>query len=152
MTPCSSIEVLIERRFDGVATAEDEARLDAHLANCPECARLVAAEATVDTWLASRFDGARPSATFDAVLRRRIADERQTESGWIADALNGLGGLLVLVAVAPTAIAWGGAAGVAAATAALVLGVYPLLLTAWASDGSGEREHTRGWIAAWRES
>lgn len=141
MTPCSNIEVLIQRRVDGVATADDDARLDAHLATCPECARLVAAEAFMDELLASRLGGAQPSAGFDAVLRRRIESERRPGGGWIADALNGLGGALVLVGVVPTAVAWGGAAGVAAATAALVLSVYPLLLTAWASDGSSEREY-----------
>lgn len=135
MTPCTSVEILIERRLDGMATSADVARLDAHLATCPNCARLVAAEMAIDTALAARLAGAQPSSAFDAALRRRIRDEPRAVGGWTADALNGLGGVLVLVAAAPVATAWGGTAGVAVAAAALVVGVYPLLLAAWAADG-----------------
>ena len=139
MTRCADVDTLIALRVDGATTPAEDARLDAHLAACPECAALLAAETAVDAALAARLGGAEPSAAFDAAVRARVRAERRAVSGWIPDLLNAAGVLLVLLAAVPVAAGWGGVTGVALSTAALLAGLYPLLLAMWATDaGSGE--------------
>jgi anti-sigma factor RsiW len=139
MTRCTDVETLIALRVDGAATPAEDARLDAHLAVCPDCAALLEEVTTLDAALAARLGGAEPSAAFDAAVRTRIRAERRAVGGWVPDVLNAAGVLVVLVAAVPTALGWGGAAGVAAAAGVLVLGLYPLLLATWAGDaGFGE--------------
>lgn len=138
-TTCADVEALIERRLDRTATPADEARLDAHLAVCPECAVLVAEEAAIDAALAARFAGARPSAAFDAVLRQRIEGEPRETGGWIPDALNAVGVLLVIAAIVPAAVGLGAATAIAVMTAALAAAVYPLILLAVAGDADVRR-------------
>lgn len=134
MTRCADVELLIALRIDGATTPSEDARLDAHLAACPDCAALLAAEAAVDAALAARLGGAQPSAGFDVAVRRRVRAERRAVAGWIPDLLNAVGVLVVLLAAVPVALGWGGAAGTAAAAVVLVVGLYPLLLAMWASD------------------
>jgi anti-sigma factor RsiW len=135
MTPCADVDALIERRFDGTATPSDDARLDAHLAVCPECAALVVEEAAIDAALTARLGGAQPSAAFDAVLRQRLQAEPRETAGWIPDAMNAVGVLLVILAVVPATIGLGGVTAILVTTAALAAAVYPLLLVALAGDG-----------------
>jgi predicted anti-sigma-YlaC factor YlaD len=144
MIDCDRATVLIERRLDGEASPQDDALLDAHVAACPSCAALVEAETSLDAALAARFAGAMPTAGFAAAVRTRLAAERPaTGAGWIPDALNAAGLVLSLLVVLPLAAWWGGAVGAAVTLAALMLGGYPLLLAAWASEaGSGEPDPT----------
>ena len=144
MIGCDRAGGLIEQRLDGEASPQDDALLDAHVAACPSCAALLAAETSLDAALAARFAGAMPSAGFAAAVRTRVAAERPaTSGGWIPDALNAVGLLLSLVVVLPLAAWWGGAVGAAVTLAALMLGGYPLLLAEWAGEaGSGEPDPT----------
>ena len=139
MTRCADIEPLVERRLDGMATPADDATLDAHLAACPACAALVAEEAAIDALLAGRLGGAEPSAAFDAAVRQRVRVERRAVAGWIPDALNASGVLLVLLSAVPVTMGWGGVTGVVLSTVALAAALYPLLLAMWAYD-AGSRE------------
>lgn len=144
MIGCDRAGGLIERRLDGEASPEDDALLDAHVAACPSCAALLAAEASLDAALAARFARAMPSAGFAAAVRTRVAAERPAGAGaWVPDLLNAAGLVLSLVVVVPLAAWWGGAAGAAVTLAALLVGGYPLLLAEWAGDaGSGEPDPT----------
>lgn len=139
MIDCDRAGGLIERRLDGEASPQDDALLDAHVAACPSCAALLAAETSLDAALAARFAGASPPAGFAAAVRARVAAEQPGASaGWIPDALNAAGLVLSLLVALPLAAWWGGALGAAVTLAALLLGGYPLLLAGWASEaGSG---------------
>jgi anti-sigma factor RsiW len=144
MSRCPDVETLIAMRVDRTTTPAEDARLDAHLAACPECTALLAEEAAIDALLAARFAGAGPSAAFDAAIRGRIRAERRAVHGWIPDVLNAAGVLLVLLASVPAALGWGGLAGVALGTAALMAGLYPMLLAMWVTEaGSGEPDPAR---------
>jgi len=139
MTRCADVETLMGRRIDGTAGPAENARLDAHLAACADCAALLAEETAIDEALAAHFGGAKPSTAFDAVLRQRIRCEPRPVGGWIPDALNAAGVLLVLVGAVPVALGWNGVTGIVVAATALAVGLYPLLLTTWAGDaGPGE--------------
>jgi predicted anti-sigma-YlaC factor YlaD len=138
-TRCADVDALIERRLDGTAAAADEARLDAHLAACPDCAALLAEEAAIDAALAARFAGAAPPAGFDGAVRARLRDEPRETGGWIPDALNAVGILLVMVAVVPAAVGLGGVTAIAVTTVALAAAVYPLMLMAVAGDAGVRR-------------
>jgi anti-sigma factor RsiW len=139
MTTCADAEQLVERRLDGTATPDDDARLDAHLAACPACAALCAEEAAIDALLAGRLGGAEPSAAFDAAVRQRVRVERREVAGWIPDLLNATGVLLVLLSAVPVTLGWGGVTGMVLSTVALLAALYPLLLAMWASD-AGSRQ------------
>jgi anti-sigma factor RsiW len=139
MTRCADVATLIALRIDGAATPAEDTRLEAHLAACPDCAALLAAETAIDAALADRLGGTQPSAAFDTAVRRRVRGERRSLEGWIPDVLNAAGVVLMLVAAVPAALGWGGVTGVVLSVAAMVAGLYPLLLATWASDaGSGE--------------
>jgi predicted anti-sigma-YlaC factor YlaD len=143
MISCERAAVLVERRLDGEASGQDAAALDAHVAGCPSCADLLDAEITIDAALASRFRGAMPSAAFAAAVRTRVAAERPAPAGWIPDALNAAGLVVSLLVVLPLAAWWGGAVGAAISVGAALVGSYPLLLAAWASEaGPGEPDPT----------
>jgi anti-sigma factor RsiW len=139
MTRCAEVETLIALRVDGATTPAEDARLDAHLAGCPECAALLAEEAAIDAALAARLGGAEPSAALDAAIRGRMHAERRPAGGWIPDLLNAAGLLLVLAVAVPAFVGWDGMLGVLLATAVLAAGLYPLLLATWAAEaGSGQ--------------
>lgn len=138
MTRCADVETLMERRIDGTASAEESARLDAHLTWCPDCATRLAEETAIDEALAARLGGAKPSTAFEAAVRQRIRREGRPLGGWIPDVLNAAGVLSVLLGAVPIALGWDGVTGVAVAAAALAVGLYPLLLAMWAGDGPGE--------------
>jgi anti-sigma factor RsiW len=134
MTRCADVETLMEHRIDGTAGPAENARLDAHLAACPDCAAVLAEEMAIDEALAAHLGGAKPSTAFDAAVRQRIRGERQPVGGWIPDVLNAAGVLLVLVGAVPVALGWNGVTGVVVAATALAVGLYPLLLATWASE------------------
>ena len=62
MTDCRQIESLLPPYVDGEASARTVAEVEAHLAACPECARLVHAQRTMRTVLRARAAQLRPSA------------------------------------------------------------------------------------------
>lgn len=139
MMRCLDVETLIAHRVDGTATPADDARLEAHLAVCSDCAALLAEETAIDAALSARLSGAEPSAAFDAGVRHRVRDERRAVSGWVPDLLNAAGVVLVLVAAVPALSGWGGVTGLVLSTAAMAAGLYPMLLAMWVNDaGSGE--------------
>jgi len=143
MIDCDRAAGLIERRLDGEASPHDDAALDAHVAGCPSCADLLAAEIAVDAALAARFAGAMPSAGFTAAVRTRVAAERPAPAAWIPDALNGAGLVLSLAVVLPLAAWWGGAIGAGIALGVTLVGMYPLMLASWAGEaGPGEPDPT----------
>ena len=148
MTRCADVETLMERRIDGTARPAENARLDAHLAACSDCAALLAAETAIDAALAAHLGGAKPSTAFDAAVRKRIRGERRAIGGWIPDVLNAAGVLLVLVSAVPVALGWNGVTGSVVAATALAVGLYPLLLATWAGDAGsaelGDRVEDRG--------
>jgi len=134
MTRCADVETLIGSRIDGTAGPAENARLDAHLAACPDCAALLAEETAIDEALAAHLGDAKPSTAFDGAVRQRIRRERRPVGGWIPDVLNAAGVLMVLVGAVPVALGWNGVTGVVAAATALAVGLYPLLLATWAGD------------------
>ena len=134
MIPCETAAVLIERRLDGEASPEDDARLDAHVTGCPSCATALEQELALDAALTARFQGAQPSPAFAAAVRARVAAEPSPAAGWIPDLLNAAGVLLVLVLAVPVTSGWGGLTGILLTMAALAAALYPLLLTMWAHD------------------
>lgn len=139
MTHCADVETLMGHRIDGTASPAENARLDAHLAACPDCAALLAEEAAIDEALAAHLGGAKPSNAFDGAVRQRIRGERRPVGGWIPDVLNAAGVLIVLVGAVPVALGWNGITGVVVAATVLAVGLYPLLLATWAGDaGPGE--------------
>jgi anti-sigma factor (TIGR02949 family) len=131
MIDCAQAAERIERRLDGEATPRDDAQLDAHVAGCRECARLLALEATLDAALAARLRDAEPRPDLGARVRLRVEDERETESeAWIADALNAAGVVVTVAFAVPVLAGLGaGTTGLLLTLGALV-GVYPLLLVA----------------------
>jgi predicted anti-sigma-YlaC factor YlaD len=138
MIGCDRAAVLIERRLDGVASPQDDAALDAHVAACPSCAGLLEHETALDAALAARFRHAMPSNGFAAAVRARVAEERPAPAGWIPDALNAAGLVASFLVVLPLAAWWGGAVGAAISLGAVLVGSYPLLLASWAGEaGSG---------------
>jgi predicted anti-sigma-YlaC factor YlaD len=143
MIDCDRAAVLIERHLDGEASPQDDAALDAHVAGCPSCADMLGAETTIDAALAARFRGAMPSHGFAAAVRARVAAERPAPAEWIPDALNAAGLVVSFRVVLPLAAWWGGAMGAAISVGAVLVGSYPLLLAAWASEaGPGQPDPT----------
>ncbi len=142
MMTCEHAGVLIERRLDGEASPDDDARLDAHAASCPSCAALLEQETALDAALVARFSGVAPSARLVHAVRARVAAEQPAPAAWIPDALNAAGLVLSLVVV-PLAGWWGGTAGVVASLVVLAVASYPLLLVTWAIEaGSAEPDPT----------
>ena len=142
MIGCEQAGALIERRLDGEASPQDDARLDAHVAGCPSCAALLAQELALDAALDARFRGAMPSAAFAAAVRTRVAAEQPSPAaGWIPDALNAAGLVLSLLVVLPLAAWWGGVTGAAVSAAVFAVACYPLLLAGWAPE-AGEPDPT----------
>jgi anti-sigma factor RsiW len=81
---CGKFETLWIPYLDGKLTGEEAARMDAHLAECPECALrregLSAVSQALDVWQAPE-----PSPWFDAKLRARIAaEEKPRRASWAA--------------------------------------------------------------------
>ena len=134
MTRCADVETLMGRRIDGTAGPAENARLDAHLAACLDCAALLAEETAIDEALSAHLGGATPSTAFDGAVRQRIRGELRPVGGWIPDVLNAAGVLMVLVGAVPVALGWNGVTGVVVAATALAVGLYPLLLATWAGD------------------
>ncbi len=143
MIDCERAAALVARRLDGEASPLDDAALDAHVAACPSCAELLEHETALDAALAARFRDARPSAGFTAAVRTRVAAERESPAGWIADALNAAGLVFSLLVVLPLTTWWGGAVGAAISLGAVLVASYPLLLASWAGEtGPGEPDPT----------
>lgn len=138
MITCREAEELVERRLDGEMAAGFEQRLSEHLADCPACSRLIEREAAVDAALAAHFADAEPTPLFGrSVLGRLQADDSTERLGWIADALNALGGM-AMIALAMRLVGH-----VDPETAGIVLGVmggatavslYPMLLARWGRE------------------
>ncbi|HEY6553601.1 MAG TPA: anti-sigma factor, partial [Vicinamibacteria bacterium] len=132
MTNCREAEALIERHLDREASPTEELALTEHLAGCAACRQWLELEASVDAGLLAAFAGAEPTPNLAARVRDRCRREASGERwGWIADALNAVGGLAMLLigtrmvgALDPPSVVI-----VVAITAGVVaLGLYPLWL------------------------
>lgn len=64
---CEQYQILISRRLDGELTADEREALQAHLASCPDCARLYAAFSAVSDTLRSDLEEP-PSALRENVM------------------------------------------------------------------------------------
>jgi anti-sigma factor RsiW len=141
MIACVDAERLIEARIDGLLTTAEARALDAHLAGCPACAGQLEAETALDAALRARFGRVQAPPSLAVRVRVEVAEEAaQPRRAWLVDALNATGALLV-ISVAIPAAALGGMTGVAAAVAALAVGLYPLLLVGLAEDEPAGRRH-----------
>lgn len=142
MITCREAEDLVERRLDAHLTADSEQDLTAHLAGCPACSRLLDRAAAVDAALAAHFADPEPTPQFRQRVLRRVYTEDPTERlGWIADALNAVGGV-AMIALAIWVLGHSDPATVAGLLgvlgAGVVVGFYPMLLAGW---GSREPRH-----------
>ena len=138
---CQQAEAWIEGRLDGDLAAADDRRLDAHLAGCPACAARLAAETAVDRQLAAQFGRIEAPPALAAAVRRRIEVEptpAPSRAGWIADALNA-GGLVVVAAVVSTVVPIQSVTGGLLTLGLIAMACYPLVLSGLAGDaGLGE--------------
>ena len=135
---CQTAETLIELRLDGDIGAADDRALDAHVAGCSSCAAQLAAEIALDRQLAARLGRIEAPPSLAAGVRRRLDGEptpAPSRAGWLADALNAGG--IVVVGGAATALAAGFSplVGAAILVCLLAVGCYPLLLSGFAGDG-----------------
>jgi anti-sigma factor RsiW len=97
MTECRQIESLLPPYVDGEASARDAARVDAHLAACEACARLVQAQRTVRTVLRARAASlATPAPPGLATRLSALLDRRRPALGWVGR-LSALGAAAVLM-------------------------------------------------------
>ena len=132
MTNCREAEALIERHLDREASPGEELALTEHLAGCAACRQWLELEASVDADLLAAFADAEPSPNLAARVRDRCRREASGERwGWIADALNAVGGLAMLLIATRMLGAFdshSAVIGVAIAGGAVALGLYPLWL------------------------
>ena len=76
---CGSVQAAILAAFDEESHAAS-GEVEAHLADCPACARFAAAQRAIDARLTARIVTPPMSADFRSSLRSRIGRERQ--SAW----------------------------------------------------------------------
>jgi predicted anti-sigma-YlaC factor YlaD len=72
---CERIQTAILATFDGDSPVVDPV-VEAHLAECPACARFAAAQAAIDSRLAASVVTPPMSSDFRRLLRARIGQER----------------------------------------------------------------------------
>jgi anti-sigma factor RsiW len=132
MTHCREAEGLIERHLDGEVTEAQKLALMEHVTGCAACSELLQCEAEVDAGLAAAFRDKEPSPQLGPQVLRRLRVEASVERwGWIADALNAVGGLVmfafamrVLGSIDPRS----GGMLLAIVGSAAAVSLYPLLL------------------------